>query len=122
MKKLALFIVAALSILPLGMSAQSIGFSSAPRPGVSVMTSPYGTNVSFNSGLLDIVFASNGFYDCYGHFHKVGHSHSYNKHYCKACEKEYRKIRKEAEKHYKRHGNNGNHYGNNKHDNRPGRK
>lgn len=103
MKKLAAALtIAAISASGFGSSAQSLVFSTGTEPGVAITTSPFGTNVGVNAGLLQIAYSSNGFFDSFGHFHKVGHRHSHHQRHCKACEKEYRKLLKEAQKHHKK--------------------
>lgn len=135
-KLLTSMAIASMALLPFGMSAQTLSVSTNSTPGITVTTSPFGTGVGINTGLLNIVYASNGFYDCYGHYHRVGHKHRHHQHYCKICEKQYKKIRKEAEKRHRHHapgyhapaphsytsaprpGSNGNHYGNHKNKNK----
>lgn len=107
---LPIMMILAASILPLGSAAQTFG-TSAPRPGVTISTNPYGTSVGVSSPYLNIVYTSNGFYDCYGHHHHVSHKHGKHQSYCKQCEKEYQHYYKQAHKQPKHKHDNGNHNG-----------
>ncbi|MDE7402571.1 MAG: hypothetical protein K2M87_04065 [Muribaculaceae bacterium] len=79
MKKIITLLLAAMTILPVSMQAHN---------NVQV-------NISCNPGIEDmvnhIVYYPNGYYDYYGHFHKViGHSHHHGIKRCKICEKQYK--------------------------------
>lgn len=118
MKKIVSTLVAAIFMLAgWSASAQVVSVSVGDENGIRMSTSPFGTDFGLNAGPINIVYSTYGFYDCYGHFHKVGHKHKHNQHHCKACEKQYRKMMKDAEKHNKKHAHHSDKPSSHHHDN-----
>lgn len=106
MKRIARLLLAGMMMTSLAVSAQS--YTSYPRPGVSVNTTPYGTSVGVSTPYFNYTYTTDGYYDNYGRFHRTSHRHGHNIKHCKYCEKqmkkhqkEMRKMQKEAHKHHK---------------------